>query len=282
MKNEPLVFILVPVHNRLEDTIICINSLKNSSYLNSVITIVDDGSTDETNDFIKRNYPDIHILKGDGTLWWPGAINLGIKHAIQQKAKYVLLLNNDCLIQERLIEHLVNHAEADKQSIIGALVFDVDNPSKIVFAGKIESWLFEAFKKIKYKDLEVCRQNNLIETDVLYGKGTLIRCELLKEIGIFDCEVFPHYHSDIDFSLRAKASGIKLYIGCNCKVWDNRNRTLNFLSSKTYFSKKSSYNINATFTLYRLYCKRRPFILFLLLSYIYRFLKYLYLLLKKS
>src|ERR1044071_9943972 len=93
----PAIYIIIPVHNRLEATRRCLESLRNQMFTRFQILLVDDGSTDGTSEFVKENYPDVMLLTGDGNLWWTGAINLGIRYALLRGSANdaVLVINND-------------------------------------------------------------------------------------------------------------------------------------------------------------------------------------------
>ena len=91
-----MIYVLIPVHNRLKLTKNCVNSLLKQKNCEKIkIVIVDDGSTDGTSDYFKKNFPKIDILQGTGNLYWGGAINYGI---IKKKSKindWLLIVNND-------------------------------------------------------------------------------------------------------------------------------------------------------------------------------------------
>jgi len=96
------VAILIPVHNGL-------NHLKASlpriyDQISEIqdwhfrIIITDDNSTDGTSDWLHQTFPDIQILKGNGSLWWSGGINAGVKFVLEKKEfQYILLWNHDNL-----------------------------------------------------------------------------------------------------------------------------------------------------------------------------------------
>ena len=83
------IAILIPVFNNLEYTKKCLQNLEEKLGENNIakhfpIIVIDDGSSDETADWIKKNYPEVELLFGNGNLWWSGGINKGAKHAIEK------------------------------------------------------------------------------------------------------------------------------------------------------------------------------------------------------
>ena len=75
-----MIHVIIPVYNRINFTINCLRSLKKQiNYKQLNIIVVDDGSTDDTLKILKKDFSEIKILKGTGSLYWCGAISLGIK-----------------------------------------------------------------------------------------------------------------------------------------------------------------------------------------------------------
>jgi GT2 family glycosyltransferase len=72
---EQFVYIIIPVHNRKQITIACLENLNTCGDLQKYrVIVVDDGSKDGTAEAIREQYPMVEILTGDGNLWWMGAI----------------------------------------------------------------------------------------------------------------------------------------------------------------------------------------------------------------
>jgi GT2 family glycosyltransferase len=77
--------IVTPVHNRREETLQCLRSLARaeSSGLDLHVIIVDDGSTDGTAEAVATQFPDVEIIRGDGSLWYTAGTNRGIQAALR-------------------------------------------------------------------------------------------------------------------------------------------------------------------------------------------------------
>ncbi|MEL6945455.1 MAG: glycosyltransferase, partial [Bacteroidota bacterium] len=86
------------MHNRKDITLKCLSRLKALGDLTRYsVIVVDDGSTDGTYEEIYESYPTVILLKGDGNLWWTGAIRMGMEYAYKQDADYIIWLNDDTL-----------------------------------------------------------------------------------------------------------------------------------------------------------------------------------------
>ena len=88
------IYIIIPVHNRMEFTRQCLNSLTQQTYRKFKIIVVDDGSSDETRVMIQKEFSEVDLLHGDGNLWWTGATNFGVKHVLKN-ATHARLCTND-------------------------------------------------------------------------------------------------------------------------------------------------------------------------------------------
>ena len=96
------IALVFPIFNKLEytrkglaDVYHCFDA-KGTDLIPIDIVITDDNSSDGSFEWIKMNYPNIHLLKGDGTLWWSGGVNKAIQYVLKNlESEYVLLWNND-------------------------------------------------------------------------------------------------------------------------------------------------------------------------------------------
>src|SRR5687768_17351615 len=106
------IYIVIPVHNRLDATRECLESVKSQPYKYFKVVLIDDGSTDGSSEYVKEKYPEVTVLKGDGDLWWTGATNLGVQYALQhcRENDYVLTLNNDTFLPLQYLDNMMSLA----------------------------------------------------------------------------------------------------------------------------------------------------------------------------
>jgi len=237
MEGQPLVVVVVPVHNNKEDTAAYLESLKGVNYANLKIVVVDDGSTDGTAEMLQKDYPEVIVLHGDGNLWFSAATNWGIEKAKEIGAEYVLLGDNDSIIDPDFITALVSTAERNPRSIICAKALSYYEPNRIQEAGGDMNWLKGGRLTIGEGELDGPKYE--VEREVKYATmGLLIKTSFFDELGLLDAKAFPQYKSDVDFTYRAYKRGYRIIFQPKAKVYHKGGATFahkNVLSMQKLF-----------------------------------------------
>ena len=73
-----MIFIVIPIYNRKELTLACLASFAKQTYSEYELVIVDDGSTDGSQEAIKKIYPEATVIQGNGNWWWAKSVNEGV------------------------------------------------------------------------------------------------------------------------------------------------------------------------------------------------------------
>lgn len=221
----PLVYVIIPCHNDYFHTRLSLSSLLKSDYTNFTIIVVDDGSTDETFSQIKENYPVVKVLKGDGNLWWSGSMNLGIKEALKNYCDYVMVLNNDVLIEPSTISALVDCAKQNPNAIIGSLIYEINKPNIIWNAGGYLKWPSLGEVTIGSGEIDMGQYDGLRRVAWAPGMGTLVCKNVLRELVGYDQHYMPQYIADVDFCLRAKNAGYPTLVTSTSKIYNHVDNT---------------------------------------------------------
>jgi len=240
---------------------------------NFYIVLFDDGSSDDTEKWIKEDFPKIHYLKGGGSNWWTGSLAKAIDHCLINNCDYIVSLNADVLINSEVVYNLIKCSKDNNNSIVASLVVDIKDSKKISWSGS----KFEKIHKLlpiyssRYfvkSNLSIdCAPNKAYEVDEVHGRGVLIPSSVIDKIGNYDFKVFPHYGGDTDFSFRAKKNGIKMLVDplCLAKVFAentslNKKEKVSFfgklISIKNYLFKRK--NGEAIFVWWKLYKRHLP------------------------
>jgi GT2 family glycosyltransferase len=198
---EP-VYIIIPVHNRINTTLACLQHLQKCGDLQKYyVVIVDDGSTDGTAEAIHTLYPEVIVLPGNGDLWWTGAIAKGMEYAHEQKAEYFIWLNDDCLPDPgtlpQLLEFLKNHPDS------------IAAPTCYV---QQDNLLVQKENGAKGQKAYTANRGEIVEVDSMSGWCVGVPVSVFRKIGSPDARKFPHYCGDDMYILKATRSGFKAYL----------------------------------------------------------------------
>jgi len=146
--------------------------------------------------------------------------NLGIKAALARGADYVLLLNDDTVVDPDFISPLVDEAAKDESiGMTGPRIYYAAEPGKIWFSGaKLDraacAFVFPGADQEEAASGLGAAQ----ETDYVTGCAALVRRELLSRVGPLD-ESFFLYWEDSDWGLRAAAAGFRSLVVPSSRIW---------------------------------------------------------------
>ncbi len=194
--------------NRREDTLACLASLYKSHYNPLSITVVDNGSTDGSQQAIQEHYPQVNQISLSENIGFAAGINAGLRYALDDGADYVLALNNDTIVDPDCISTLLDHAEPD-YGILAPLILYYDRPDTIWAAGgKTHPLILERHDPWAGRP-DPGYWPDKIEQDFVTGCAMLLSRQFLMAAGVFD-EGFRLYYEDSDLCLRARQAGYKI------------------------------------------------------------------------
>lgn len=221
MPNNTLA-IIVTYHPQLEQLMSQVNILSKS---NVDIIIVDNASD---NNYALKNMAfefdkHIEVILCDSNLGIAAAQNIGINHAIINRYKNILLMDQDSLPANDMVsslqEVLVKYPDA---AAVGPQFLDVNNNVRSRF---IQIRGLKIDKELQPDD------NGCVIVDHLISSGSLISVESIQKVGLMDDTLFIDY-VDVEWALRAKSKGFKSYGACNAHMTHTLgDERVNFLSN---------------------------------------------------
>lgn len=219
----PLVGVAIAVHNRIDRTRECLEAMFQSNYPHLFVCVVDDGSNDGTWEMIENDFPQIKAVRGDGTLWWSGATNLAIKACLRSGCDYVLLLNQDCIVNPDTISKLAETAQSMPGAVVASVVLDIGYPEKIWWAGSVwgpvKGFPFLWFLRHKFKHGEPVDvlPDLPFNTSDFTGRAVLISKQIFESVDLIDAKTFPQYAGDNEFGLRVTNKGYRAVVEPHAK-----------------------------------------------------------------
>lgn len=208
------IYIIVPVFNRRPLTERFLHCIREQSFRDFEIIVVDDGSSDGTAELIAGQFKEVQLLRGDGNLWWTGAINLGIQHAMVSASQddAVLVINDDLEIDSEYLANLHELWRAMPRTLIGSVVVDINNSEVIFDGGRIVNWWTAKFAILNsHRKLSEFPSDYFIDVSFLTGWGTLIPIQVFRKIGLYDDKHFQQC-GDTELPARAKNAGYRLIV----------------------------------------------------------------------
>jgi len=230
MSTLPLISAIVLNWNGKDVIGACLRSLRNQTYSNLEIILVDNASTDGSIEDVAPRFPDLHVVKNHTNLGYGGGNNEGIRAA---RGKYFFILNSDTEIEKDCIERLWGALEEGPR--VG-----VTTP-KILFYDQRER--VDAAGLVVYPDgLAIGRGRSEPEQrysqreEVFFGSGcaSLYRKDMLDEIGLFDEDFFA-YAEDTDLGWRAQRAGWKAFYVPQAVVYHHHSRQFGSYSTQKAF-----------------------------------------------
>ncbi len=214
----PKVVTVVLNTNRCQDTLACLASLSASTYGNHQVVVLDNASTDSSVAAIQAAYPAVRVIGLSENRGYAGNNNAGIRHALALGADWVLVLNEDTLLDRHCLERLVAAGEAGARiGIVGPLVYHHDEPQVIQSAGGRLDRRWQASHAAQNQP-DTGQLQGPQTVDWLTGCAILVRRALIDEIGLLD-ERFYYYWEEVDWCLRARQAGWGLRLVPEAKLW---------------------------------------------------------------
>ncbi len=234
LSEYPLVSIVTVNYDHPEVTCDMIDSLNKITYPNIEIIVVDNNSPNDDPRIIKKKFPNIVFVENPINYGFAAGNNFGIMRA---RGKYVLLLNNDTIVDRQFMEPLVNTLENNPD--IGAVSPKIrffHTPDTIQYAGytPINYYTMRNFA-IGYNKVDQGQYDKNYETAYGHGAALMVPVKVIKEIGLMSY-IFFLYYEEADWCARIKKAGYKIFYVHNSLVFHKESISTGKLSPmKIYY-----------------------------------------------
>jgi GT2 family glycosyltransferase len=222
----PRVAIVVVHWRGLDDTLACVEALRAMDYPDWTLILVLNGAADGDRLVLEGHIPArAEIIQLPENRGFAGGSNAGIVAAGRDpETRYVLLLNNDTVVQPDFLWHLVSRAESGSDiGIVGGKTY-FHGTSTIQFTrGDVDLWRGRTFNRGagRRDDGEF---DAAATTGYVHGACLLFRSELIGRIGPLD-ERFFAYWEETDFCCRARTAGFRVVYEPQAVIWHKGGRS---------------------------------------------------------
>lgn len=212
------IAIILTCHNRRKVTLQCLGHLY-SIMSNIDVYCLDDASSDGTADAIKKEFPQVNLVSGDGNLFWCRGMNMAWKEAVKKGGyDFYFWLNDDLVLYENAFSELLECSKiVEDKAVITGLVQEETTKEAIYGGTSFEGKLITA-------------NGEMQNVKNMNGNFVLVPDAVVKKIGTFD-EVYHHDLGDVDYGMTAREAGFNVvssrcYIGCTDAALKSKNERI--------------------------------------------------------
>lgn len=181
--------------------------------------LVDNGSGDGTPENTKRFFPEVEVVENGKNLGFPAGNNVGIREAISRGAEFVILLNNDTVVDKDFARELLSAAGRDKRiGMVTSKIYCYDRPGVLWFAGGDFSTWTGRSRHAGFGEVDRGQYDNVEEIGRPCGCSLLVTRAFLEDVGLLREDLFL-YGEEIDWALRAREKGYRCVMASRSKVW---------------------------------------------------------------
>jgi GT2 family glycosyltransferase len=218
--NFPRVAVILLNWNGYIDTIDCIESLKKVMYPNFEIIVVDNASSGDDVKILTGKYGDyIHVIANDRNWGFPEGCNIGMRCAVEKGADYIMLLNNDVVVDSRFMSTLVETAESDKSiGMVASKIYYYYFPNRIQYIGGKINWLLGINGTYINDQEDHGQYEKPIEQDYVPATSCIVSREVIDKVGYLD-PVYFFAIEEFDYCTRIKRAGFRVILQPASKIW---------------------------------------------------------------
>jgi len=232
------VSIVIPHYNGSDMLKKCLESLQKTTYPDFQIIIADNASEDNSIEMVSEDFPSVEIIKLDSNKGYAGGCNAGIVAA--KKSDYVVLFNNDALVEPEWLTIMVDVMESDNSiAACQPKILSIENKGYFDYSGAAGGLMDKyAYPFARGRIIAKIEQDSGQYDDqasIFWASGTacILRNSALEKVGFLD-EVFFAHMEEIDLCWRFRLSGYKIMVAPRSIIYHQSGATL---SAETFKKK---------------------------------------------
>lgn len=237
------IYILLPVHNRVHITRRFIDCLAAQTHHDYHLLLIDDGSSDGTEEMVRTRIGRLTVIRGSGRWWWAGSLHqayLWLKRRTDVGPEdMALIINDDTEFGADFLENGIEALTGRRKTLLLAQCYSQER-----------GCLVDAGTRVDWKRLSFGNASSPEQIDCLSTRGLFTRALDFIELGGFHPRLLPHYLSDYEFTIRAHRRGYRLVttpsVRLSLKESETGRRGISATTPvqylRAYFSRKSTSN----------------------------------------
>jgi GT2 family glycosyltransferase len=227
-KNE--ICIIIPHYNGIEILRNCLKTLYENHFTDFYTIVIDNGSKDGSQDMVRQEFPQVHLIQNESNRGYAGACNQGIAMA---ESPYVLLLNNDTEMPANFLDEMIQAIKNDPRvAMVQPKILSIQDKSRFDYSGGAGGeldWFGYPFARGRiFDDVEKdTGQYDALDQRVFWTSGCalLLRKSVIEEIGVLDEDFFAH-QEEIDLNWRAQLAGYQNIVTTKTHIYHYSGYTL--------------------------------------------------------
>lgn len=216
---SPRISVVILNWNGRDDTLACLDSVSRIEYPSFDVIVADNGSDDGSVSAVREQFPGAHIIENGANLGFAGGNNPAISYALTSGADFILLLNNDTVVDRSILAAFVDAAaRMPHAGIFGAKIYYFTKKNTLWYAGGWWNQRDLRFGDFGANEIDYGQFDEISTTDWVIGCALFARAEVFKNIGLLEEKFFLNYE-EIDFCFRARRAGYDCAYTPFARLW---------------------------------------------------------------
>lgn len=227
--------VIICNYNKSQYVVKCVESVLNSSFEDIDVVVVDNASTDDSISQLHKFENKIEIIENKENIGGSGGFNTGSRTLLQRQYKYIMLVDNDVILEKEAIEKLYNFMEQEKEvGLAGAKIMKMDQPEYLQEMGAMIDYDSLGVKPFFAGEKDREDLPDIVYCDYVPACALIARVEAINKVGIMPEHNFI-YWDDMEWGYNFNQSGYKVASYNKAKVWHKGGVTVSTNTFQVYY-----------------------------------------------